>query len=87
MSSLCYEDWSRRFDVGSLGGFRHRFFLTNQPRPGSIRVFLNGEELYQSNDGTVHWTYDFASNSVNFSPFFIPEADTDISVRYRAECL
>ena len=37
--------------------------------------------------GTVNWTYDFATNSVNFSPFSTPEPGAQIIVRYTAECL
>jgi hypothetical protein len=37
--------------------------------------------------GTVNWTYDYSTNSINFSPFSTPEPGAEIRVEYTVECL
>lgn len=88
--SICTSDWSRSLEDLSTAafGFKSRFFLTNQPVISTIVVIIDGVEVpATSMSGTVNWTYDFATNSVNFSPFSTPEPGAQIIVRYTAECL
>jgi hypothetical protein len=88
--SICTADWSRALeDLSTTAfGFKSRYFLTNQPVISSIKVFIDGVEVMaRSQGGTVNWTYDFATNSINFSPFATPEPGAHIRVEYAAECL
>ncbi len=88
--SICTSDWSRALeDLSTTAfGFKSRFFLTNQPVISTIVVIIDGVDVpATSMSGTVNWTYDFATNSVNFSPFSTPEPGAQIIVRYTAECL
>lgn len=88
--SICTADWSRSLeDLSTTAfGFKSRFFLTNQPVISTLKVFIDDSELPQTaSAGTVNWTYDFATNSVNFAPYATPEPGADIRVEYSAECL
>lgn len=86
--SPCNSDWSRNFDEGQRPAGRTRYFLTNLPRPGTVRVVVDGAEMFDQNtDGTINWTYDFGTNSINFSPSATPGPGAQISVRYLVECL
>lgn len=88
--SICATDWSRSLEELSTTafGFKSRFFLANQPVITTIRVFIDGVELPgQDAGGTVNWSYDYGTNSVNFSPFATPEPGAEIRVEYTVECL
>jgi len=88
--SICTADWSRALeDLSTTAfGFKSRFFLTNQPVVGTISVFVDGVEVEaQAAGGTVNWSYDYPTNSINFSPFATPEPGADIRVEYVVECL
>ncbi|MEO1228377.1 MAG: choice-of-anchor D domain-containing protein [Myxococcota bacterium] len=88
--SICTSDWSRSLeDLSTTAfGFKSRFFMTNQPVISTLKVFIDGSELAQtSSGGTVNWTYDFGTNSVNFAPYATPEPGAQIRVEYSAECL
>ena len=88
--SICTADWSRSLeDLSTTAfGFKSRFFLTNQPVISTLKVFIDGSELpQQSSGGTINWTYDFGTNSVNFAPYSTPEPGAQIRVEYSAECL
>lgn len=88
--SICTADWSRSLeDLSTTAfGFKSRFFLTNQPVVTTLKVFIDGVELpAQTMGGTINWTYDFSTNSVNFAPYATPEPGSQIRVEYSAECL
>ena len=87
---ICTSDWSRTLEELSTTafGFKSRFFLTNQPVISTIEIVVDGVVIpATSQQGTVNWTYDFATNSINFSPFATPEPGAEIQVQYAAECL
>lgn len=72
-----------------LGGLGHtpRISLTNQPVISTIRVFFDeGEIPSTSPSGTVNWSYDFATNTVNFSPFARPGSGTSFRIAYTPVC-
>ncbi|MEQ8985456.1 MAG: choice-of-anchor D domain-containing protein, partial [Deltaproteobacteria bacterium] len=88
--SICTADWSRSLEDLSTAafGFKSRFFLTNQPVISTIVVYIDGVAIPGTTmQGTVNWTYDFATNSINFSPFSTPEPGATVRVEYTAECL
>ncbi|MBI2377622.1 MAG: choice-of-anchor D domain-containing protein [Deltaproteobacteria bacterium] len=88
--SISTADWSRALqNLGlSVFGYKSRFFLTNQPVAGTVEVWVDGVRVEdRAPSGQVRWTYDRASNSINFAPLAIPEPGTQISIRYSAECL
>ncbi|MEO1334824.1 MAG: hypothetical protein AAFV29_04240, partial [Myxococcota bacterium] len=87
---ICTRDWSRTLEELSTTafGFKSRFFLTNQPVVSSVQIVVDGVTVPGTGPtGTVNWIYDFATNSVNFSPFSTPEPGAEIQVEYAAECL
>jgi len=87
--SICSLDWSRSLeDLATVAfGFKSRFFLNGQPIVETIEVTVNNMPVpATSPTGTVHWTYDFATNSINFSPFAAPEPEARIVVNYRRIC-
>ncbi|MCK6547495.1 choice-of-anchor D domain-containing protein [Myxococcota bacterium] len=88
--SICTSDWSRSLEELSTTafGFKSRFFLSNQPVVSTIRVYIDGVEIEgTAAGGTVNWTYDYGTNSLNFSPFATPEPGAQIRVEYTVECL
>jgi hypothetical protein len=87
-ASICAPDWSRTLEGLSrtTGGFK-RFFLNNQPVVATIRVFVDGVEVEPVTDAQrIQWTYDFATNSVNFAPLSYPEPGAHVRVSYRRQC-
>lgn len=87
--SICTDNWSRRLEdlAGPVGWRIPRFFLTNQPVISSIEVEVNGESLPEIDErGVTAWTYDFATNTINFSPWYTPEPGWRIRVSYLAGC-
>jgi hypothetical protein len=89
-ASICTSDWSRTLEDLSRTafGFNSRFFLTNQPVIQTIEVFVDEERLERVEEsGRINWTYDFATNSVNFAPLAVPGAGQFVRVEYTAECL
>lgn len=88
--SICVADWARALeDLSSAAfGFKSRFFLSNQPVVSSLRVTVDGVEVPgTAASGTINWTYEFTTNSVNFTPFATPEPGAEIVAEYVVECL
>ncbi|MFO0723398.1 MAG: choice-of-anchor D domain-containing protein [Myxococcota bacterium] len=88
--SICTADWSRALeDLSTTAfGFKSRFFLSNQPVISSLSVVVDGVSIdARSMGGTVNWSYDFGTNSVNFTPFATPEPGASIEIHYTVECL
>lgn len=95
--SICTQDWSTSLqNLGlSVFGYKSKFFLSNQPVAGTVEVLVSSEvggtpvvvAPRDMGSGQVRWTYDVASNSVNFGPLAIPEPGSEIIIRYIPECL
>jgi hypothetical protein len=88
--SICTADWSQSLqNLGlSVFGYKSRFFLTNQPVAGTVEVFVDGTRVDPVGpQGQVRWTYDTATNTVNFAPLAIPEPGSEITITYQPECL
>jgi hypothetical protein len=88
--SICTPSWSDSLEnLGlSVFGYKSRFFLSNQPVPGTVVVTVDGVVIQpRAPSGQVRWTYDPATNTVNFAPLAIPEPGSEIVIRYQAECL
>lgn len=95
--SFCRADWARALEDGGFAiaaprrryfsfGFKSRFFLRARPA-STLEVFVDGASIPEvSPSGTINWTYDDKSGSLNFSPFATPEPDAEIRVRYRPGC-
>jgi hypothetical protein len=91
--SICDDDFSRDLIDSTViipcctDARRTRWFLANQPVPDSIRVIVGGEELSaRSEDGTLKWSYEFATNSVGFGPRAVPGPGQTFVVEYVAAC-
>ena len=90
IQSICTADWARSLEdlANAAFGFKSRFFLSNQPIPATLEVYVDGVRIPGTGaQGAVNWIFDFSSNSVNFGPFSIPEPGAHIRVEYTAECL
>lgn len=88
--SICTTDWAQALqNLGlSVFGYKSRFFLSNQPVPGTVVVTVDGVVVdATSAGGQVRWVYDAGTNTVNFAPLAIPEPGSEIVITYRAECL
>ncbi len=88
--SICTADWAQSLqNLGlSVFGYKSRFFLTNQPVAGTVEVIVDGVPVDAVGPaGQVRWTYDPATNTVNFAPLAIPEPGSEITITYRPECL
>lgn len=89
--SICSTNWSGLMrDLGTrvFGVSTTRFFLLNPPVVSTLRVFVNGLEVpAATTNGTVNWTYDFATNSIGFAPAAAPGSSAKIRVEYTTECL
>jgi hypothetical protein len=88
--SICTTDWAQALqNLGlSVFGYKSKFFLSNQPVPGTVTVLIDGIEVAPTApSGQVRWSYDTATNSVNFAPLAIPEPGSEIVITYPAECL
>jgi hypothetical protein len=89
-ADICTTDWSRTLEDLSRQafGFKSRFFLTNQPVIQTVEVFVDEERLPDREaSGRVNWTYDFSTNSVNFTPLSVPAPGAVVRIEYTAECL
>jgi hypothetical protein len=88
--SICTTDWSQSLqNLGlSVFGYKSRFFLTNSPVAGTIEVFVDGMRVDATGpSGQVRWSYDPATNAINFAPLAIPEPGSEITITYQPECL
>ncbi|MCK6544713.1 choice-of-anchor D domain-containing protein [Myxococcota bacterium] len=88
--SICTTDWAQSLqNLGlSVFGYKSRFFLSNQPVPGTVEVTVDGVVIAPTApSGQVRWSYDSATNSVSFAPLAIPEPGSEIVITYTAECL
>lgn len=90
IASICPGvDWS--VSLANLGqtvfGYRSQFNLLNVPVQSSIEVTVNDMPVVPvESTGLINWGYDFASNSVRFTPATIPEPGSKIVIRYVPLC-
>ncbi len=88
--SICTTDWAQALqNLGlSVFGYKSKFFLSNQPVPGTVEVTVDGVPVASTAaNGQVRWGYDPATNAVSFAPLAIPEPGSQIVITYQAECL
>jgi hypothetical protein len=85
--TISSANWGRALSqLGSITfGYKTQFFLSRPADPSTIQVKVNGATVPKSS--TSGWTYDGASNSVNFSPAAVPKSGALIEVSYKALCL
>ena len=85
---ICGADYSQTMEAVGVNafGFRTRFLLTNRPVELSIRVFVDGLFIPRLAADTVNWSYDSATNSLNFASFSTPEPGADVEVQYTIVC-
>lgn len=91
------EDWEtglRQMSTGAFGfqsAFRLRGTPTKRSGPGAateadIEVAIDGRVAPHKVGGAEAWTYNPLTNSVEFSPFFVPERGAQIQVTYKLSC-
>lgn len=87
--SICASDWANFLtDMGSVVfGARRRYFLSGQPVPSTLRVFVDGLEMPRTAGGNVNFTYESDLNAIAFPSFTVPTAGSRLEVRYTPECL
>lgn len=96
---ICLDDWSQSLErVGKNAfGFRTNFYLTTFPDlsvpTNAITVQIDGQNipaydvLPDGGQGAQIWTYDAATNSVNFAPLYVPEPGQTLTINYTATCI
>jgi len=96
---ICNPDWSQSLErVGKNAfGFRTNFFLTTFPdlsvSMDPITVQIDGQNIPQFDSlpdggkGAQIWSYDAATNSVNFAPLYVPEPGQTLTINYTATCI
>lgn len=87
--SVCTADWSRSLEDLSTHAYLSKFSLrlSSVPRPETLAAFVDGREvLRKGRGGTVHWTFDPASNAVVFAPYAHPEPGAELELRYFTSC-
>lgn len=91
------EKWEAGLKAMSEGAFGYatRFVLRGLPADANgdklvnendIEVLINGIERPPYHAGSQVWTYDPLSNSIEFTPLFVPKPDSQLSVTYRNSC-
>jgi hypothetical protein len=78
--SICGDDYAPTLRDLARKAFspQDRFALSSRPTQGTLRVLVNGAELFSG------WTYDAAQNAVVFATR--PAAGAKIELRYRKAC-
>lgn len=85
--SICRWDWARTLENQATFGYKSRFFLSGEPVVETIEITVNEAHAPQrTTSGAVNWTYNLATNSIDFSPFGVPEPESRIAVKYRRAC-
>lgn len=93
---ICTPDWSGALErIGKNAfGYRTRFFLTARPdlaAPEGIVVAIDGVTIPPQDPNpdlmTPVWSYDAATNSINFQPLYVPEPGKTLTVTYVAACI
>lgn len=84
-AEICNTNWGATLQqLGQTAfGARTQFFLTNQPAAGQpLDVKINGMSLPAG-----AWSYDSASNSINFTATSRPQAGQTLTITYPVTCL
>ena len=81
VSNICGASWTP-----AITGFpvlpRFEYFtLSGTPDPTTLRVFVNGLELPNTD-----WSYDAASRRVSFDPANVPPHSASVQIRYSIGC-
>jgi hypothetical protein len=87
---VCEPDWGRSLQgLGRIAfEFKSGYFLTDQPNPESVEVWVDGARVPRTcPSGRINWAYDFSTNSVNFRPLGLPPPSADLRIEYDAGCL
>ena len=99
--SICATDWQETLEVigNNAFGFSSRFFLSNIPVPGDngeyndlgtnpgIIIEINGIRAPSKVGRTTVWSYHPGANAIDFNPFYVPEAGSQVEITYRVACL
>lgn len=89
-TEICTDDWATALrQLGqSAFGYRTRFFLTSSPDLGyPIDVKLDGVSYPATgSNGSVHWSYDSATSSINFTPLAVPNPGSTLTISYHVQC-
>ncbi len=82
IGDICEDDWSDLlFDLGNnASGIRQKFQLTKAVMDGTLKVFVDEEEMDES--PVTGWTYDAATWYVTFHNQAIPERGAEIRAEY-----
>lgn len=85
--SICTNSWSTMLANMGLDVFalREAWSLSRLADGGTVVVRVDGQAVPQ--DGSNGWTYDPASNSVDFHGGAVPDPGSRIEVQYGALCL
>ena len=85
--SICSTSWSQMLQNIGLGVFtlRQAWTLSRPADPSSITVRVNG--MVVSRSSMNGWTFDPASNTVNFHGSAIPAPGATIEIQYGTLCL
>ncbi|MBX7097253.1 MAG: choice-of-anchor D domain-containing protein [Myxococcaceae bacterium] len=91
---ICTPDWSKTLEqVGKNAfGYRTNFFLTSNPDLSGgkvISVEVDGKVVPTDDPNGLGkiWTYDAASNSVNFEPSYVPDPGSTLKITYYVSCI
>lgn len=84
LADVCDADWAAHFEplVGGTCGQRLTFFLSSMPfSPASIEVLADGLPL-----PSTAWSWNPASNTIEFTAATVPPRGALITVNYDASC-
>jgi len=87
IESICTANWAPMLSRLGLGVFtlRTAWTLSRNADPASIAVTVNGMNVPRN--ATNGWTYDAASNSIEFHGTAVPQPAQPIVVQYGSLCL
>lgn len=88
--SICTANWGQTLaNIGlNTFGLKRKFFLSSQPVPTTVSVTINGSAVPSvSPGGQTNWSYDQATNSIEFTAAAIPQAGSTVAVTYTVACL
>ncbi len=88
LDTSCWACNLMRIPILTERRFREQFFLTQQPDPKTLSVFVNGSRVAPMKRMSIQgWFYDLASNSILFGIDTIPPPDAIIDVMYIPACI
>jgi hypothetical protein len=87
--SICDSNWGQTLNKLALDSFfaQVSFPLSRPADAGTIKVTLNGANIPRdTNNSEIGWTYDPATNTVDFGKKTVPTKGSRIEVTYNAVC-